>query len=184
MKKFNNTFTKTLIAAGLAAASCVTFAQSSSYGEVAYVSGRYSEPGISANPTSLRLIYGMKSSDNLSYEGLLALGMATGNGRYLTVNYGIKENSVLGFYAKGTTKLSDGVQVFGRFGVTTTSLTENASGPRGSIQQTTSGTSLSYGAGLNFNIDAASSVNLDYMAYYNRNGINLNGLGIGYQRAF
>jgi len=177
-------FNKTLIAVALTAASCVTFAQSSSYGEVAYVSGRYSEPGISANPTSLRLLFGMKSSDSLSYEGLLALGMATGNGRYLNVNYGIKANSVLGFYAKGTSKLSDSVQVFGRLGFTRTSLTDSASGPGGSAQQTTSGGSLSYGAGLNFNIDTSSSVNLDYMAYYNRNGINLNGLGVGYQTAF
>jgi hypothetical protein len=180
MKNLN----KTLIAACLATLSCVSFAQSSSYGEVSYISGRYSEPSISANPTSLRLIYGMKSSESLSYEAMLSLGMATGTGQYKTVNYGIKENSIFGVYAKGITKLGESVQAFGRLGYTSTSLTDTATGPGGSFQQTTSGGSLSYGAGLNFSIDTTSSVNVDYMAYYNRNGINVNGLGIGYQRSF
>ena len=178
------TFNKSLIAVCLTAASCATFAQSTFYGELDYVSGRYSEPLISANPSSLRMIYGVKSSDTLSYEGLLALGLSTGNTQYRTVNFGIKENSVIGFYAKGTAKLSDSVQVFGRFGFTRINLTDSASGPGVSFQQTTSGGSLSYGAGLNFNVDATSSVNVDYMAYYNRDGVSLNGLGLGYQRAF
>ena len=179
-----NKIIQPVFAACLLTASCMSFAQSNSYGEVAYISGKYAEPLISANPTGIRFIYGVKSGENLSYEGMATFGLATGNGKYLTVNYSIKEKSNIGVLVKGSTKLSDSVQAFGRFGYAYTSLSDSATGPGGSISQTTSGGSLAYGAGLNFGINATSSINLDYMVYYNRNGVSLNGLGVGYQMAF
>ena len=175
---------KSIIALCLLASTCATFAQSNSYGEVSYISGKYSEPLISSSPTAIRLIYGFKTSDTLSYEGLAAFGLSSGSGRYLTANYSIKENSVLGVLAKASAKLGDNVQAFGRFGYAYTSLTDSASGPGGSLSQTTSGGSLAYGAGLNFGVTPTSSINLDYMVYYNRNGVSLNGFGAGYQMAF
>lgn len=175
---------KTIVVAGLLTTTFSTFAQSNTYGELSYISGKYSEPSLSASPTAFRLIYGFKTNETLSYEGLAAFGISSGTGKYLTVNYSIKENSTIGVLAKGTAKLGDNVQAFGRFGYAYTSLTDSASGPGGSLNQTTSGGSLAYGAGLNFGVSPTSSINLDYMVYYNRNGISLNGFGAGYQMSF
>lgn len=167
------------VAVGLVV-STINFASAeNSYFETSYSLINYSEPGLSAKPTALRGIYGVKTSDSLAYEGMLGLGLASSTTSYANIKFDIKMTSMIGVYAKGTTKLSDSVEAFGRFGLTHLNDSANATYNGKSTSFSSNGGSLSYGAGLKFNMSKDYDFVVDYMSYYNKDSVKFTGTSLG-----
>jgi len=167
-------------------------AQSQLYGELGYTSLKYKESGevlgftaaAKSSPSALRGVIGYEVNPNLGLESIFALGLSgsdykvTANGRPFAVPGGaeLEVNNALGFYLKPKTKLGDNLELFGRLGFLRADITLTALGE--SIKD--SGSGLSGGAGLSYLVNPTTSVTVDYMQYYSKDGVKINGYTVGF----
>jgi len=156
-----------------------------SYLDVGYSSINYSDSLYSRKPTALRLVYGQNTTENLGWEGLIGLGLTTDNAAGV-VNpantVGVKVPTTYGLYAKGYVKPSDSFEIFGRLGWASIGRDLTCTGPTctsSGVTDSSTGASLSYGAGLRFKVTKDWSISTDYMSYYNRDGVAFNAMTIG-----
>ena len=164
--------------------------ESNSYLDFGYSMMTYSEGSTSLKPTGIRAIYGQNTAENFGWEALLGLGMNEDAIAYPRATIGVKISSVLGVYAKGYVKPSDSFELFGRLGFANMSRTGScapsatctAAGVAAS--QTDSGNSISYGAGVKFEVSKNISIIADYMSYYNRSDISVNATTLGVSYGF
>lgn len=145
------------------------------YGEIGLTSLNYSEPGYALSPSgAVRVIVGADLAPNLALEGMAAFGTSEGSLAISGVLVKGKVDTMYGVYLKPKTKISDAIEVFGRVGFASAKATFTAPG----FAYTTSGNDFSYGVGANFNVAKNASVGLDYMSYYNKTGVSVNGMTI------
>jgi opacity protein-like surface antigen len=157
------------------------------YGELGYTQLKISESGLSVKPGMLRGILGYNFGENLALEGMLGFGVRkdNANGVFTGVPVNIEGDvrHMVGIYVKPKVVLGNAFELFGRLGYTDTRLRTTASvaGFRGS--ETSSGSDWSYGLGGNFNIAPRAYVGLDYMRYYKKNDVKLDGVtvSVGYR---
>ncbi len=172
----------TLLQISLGSQVCHSDASSSSplralgiYGEIGLTSLNYSEPGYALSPSgAIRVIVGADLAPNLALEGMAAFGTSEGSLAISGVLVKGKVDTMYGVYLKPKTKISDAIEVFGRVGFASAKATFTAPG----FAYTTSGNDFSYGVGANFNVAKNASVGLDYMSYYNKTGVSVNGMTI------
>lgn len=138
------------------------------YAEIGFGWTAYEEAGWRLVPKIMKATVGTKIMDNLAIEGMGAFGIVDSSIGGVT----LKVDSAFGAYAKPFFKLSDNVEIFGRLGFTRISGT--ASGGGGSIYGYDSG--FSYGAGGAFKFDDTYALVVDYMQYYNKDGVNVYGV--------
>jgi opacity protein-like surface antigen len=181
---------KKVLALFLAISSISALAQkkqeSNSYFDIGYSTFAYSDSSFNFKPTGIRAVYGKNTSENLGWEGLLGIGMNEDTATFSSASLGLKIGTVLGVYAKGFIKPSDSFEIFGRLGYASVSrelsCTPVARCVTSSAKDT--GNSISYGAGLKFDISKNVSIGGDYMSYYNREGISINATSIGVSFGF
>jgi opacity protein-like surface antigen len=157
------------------------------YGELGYSALKISESGVSVKPGMLRGIVGFNFSQNLALEGMLGFGVRKDNATFtFSGGSGNVEGDVrhmAGIYVKPKVMLGDAVEVFGRLGYADTRLRSTTSIPAGSISQTSSGSDWSYGFGGNFNLAPRTYVGIDYMRYYKKEDVKVDGVtvSVGYR---
>jgi outer membrane immunogenic protein len=169
---------KFFITGAIAAASVAATAQSidnSVYAEVGYTSINYAEPATSTTMGVLRLIVGKEISEGLAVEGMLGAAAGDGSGTLLNIPYTIKTNTMYGIYLKPKAKISPDFEVFGRLGWAASNLTASV----GNISVSTDNKGVSYGAGLGYQVAKNIWANLDYMSYYDKDGVSGKGPTIG-----
>ena len=155
------------------------FAAGQAYVEISHLGLNIKEPRISAQPSAIKGILGWQQGDNLTYEALVAFGVTNSKFRYGVVNGSIFVNSMVGFYAKGTTKISENTECFLRAGIVFTKINLEASvGPYQASQNISSG-DLAYGLGIKHRLTKDFNLAVDYSNYYNKANIKIHGLGIG-----
>lgn len=147
-----------------------------SYVEIGAGSVAYEEAGWRLVPKIVKLTAGTKIVDHLAIEAMGAFGAADSTVEGIT----LKVDSMLGLYLKPYFNLGDSVELYGKLGYTR--LSGTASGIGGSISAHDSG--FSYGAGGAFKFDDTYSVFLDYMQYYDKNGVTVRGATGGLRIAF
>ena len=150
------------------------------YGEIGLTSLNYSEPGYAMSPAgAMRVIVGADLAPTLALEGMAAFGTYEGSLAISGILIKGKLDTLYGIYLKPKTKISDVIEVFGRVGFASAKMTATAPG----VAITTSGNDLSYGVGASFNVAKNASIGLDYMSYYNKTGVSVNGmtLNIGFK---
>jgi outer membrane immunogenic protein len=119
---------------------------------------------------------GVNITDNLSLETIVGTSVYDTSfyaGRTLV---SARIDSLFGGYLKGKVPISPNADIFARVGFAQGQV--SASTSYGSALG--SGTGLSYGGGLQFKLDNASYLAVDYMSYYNRYGTSVTGLGLNY----
>ena len=181
---------KKLIAVLVATCSISAFAQkkpeSTSYLDIGYSTLAYSDSTFNFKPTGIRAVYGKNTSENFGWEGLLGLGINEDTATFSSASLGLKIGTVVGVYGKGFMKPSDSFEIFGRLGFASVSrelsCTPVARCATSSAKDT--GNSISYGAGLKFEITKNVSIGGDYMSYYNREGVSINATTIGVSFGF
>jgi opacity protein-like surface antigen len=176
-----------LMAGGAAQAQMARGAASNVYGELGYTSLKIQESGFDSKPGMLRGIVGFNFNDYLAVEGLLGFGVRKDNTDVtfggVTANVESDVRHMVGIYVKPKVMLGDGFELFGRLGYTDTRLRSTASVAGFSASDTSSGSDVSYGLGANFNVAPRAYVGVDYMRYYNKDDVKLDGLtvSVGYR---
>ena len=176
----NTKILKTAVAA--AALVCVVGAQAQSkpgaspvYGELGWASITYKESGYKLQPGMVRAIVGTEVNPNLSVEGMLGFGVADDTVNIQGVRVTGEINHAWGVFLKPKASVAPNLELFGRVGYVKTKVT--ASVPGYAISDT--GGDLAYGAGLSYKISDSTSLNADYMSYYNKDGVKGTGFTIG-----
>jgi len=169
---------KVMFIASLLVASSA-FAGDDSYMEFSYIGLKYTEPGISTKPTAFRGILGFKQSDTLAYEAVLGTGLSDGTFRYYNANGTVGISSMIGFFAKASNKLSDDIEVFARAGLVSAKVDGSASAGGYRVSQGSSGSDFAYGVGIKYNLNKDYGLVVDYMNYYNKSDIKIQGLSVG-----
>ena len=146
------------------------------YAEIAYGQINYEESGYKFTPGMGRLIVGGAVNDNLALEVMGALGM----GKSTSGIVSLEINNAFGLYARPFLKLNDTFEVFGRVGYFRGSITASAS----TISISDSGSDLSYGIGAGVKVAEKISIVADYMTYYDKNSIKINGWTVGAKIGF
>lgn len=149
------------------------------YAELGIVQAYYKEPTANFNNTmgSLALGYSINKYASFEIMGAGALNDASFNIGSTRIN--AKTSSAFGAYAKGTLPLDDKFGLFVKIGATNGTVT--ASTAYGSAW--TSGTSFSYGGGVQVNFNKNVYGIVQYMSYYDKNSVTLvaPSIGIGYK---
>jgi len=172
-------------------ALAILLAAGSASAQGAYVPGFYGELGYTSlnikgntafgtaefKPAMLRGIVGYSVHNNLAIEGMLGFGIKDSG---VTLNGGGtgidgKVNHSVGIFLKPRVKINEQFEVFGRVGY----LHSKISGGGGSADEG----DFAYGVGMNYSINRAWSVNVDYMRYYDKNPVKASGItfGVGYK---
>lgn len=170
-----------ILIAGLLATS-VTFASAQSanndpalYGEIGYASLRVKDSGYSMSPTAIRGILGYSINKNLDVEGMLGFGVSKSTVNVSGTNVDVKVGNMVGVYLKPKVNLSNDVELFARLGYAKSGIEASARGT--SISD--SGSDTSYGLGVKFKVANNTSLVMDYMNYYDKDGIKATGFSVG-----
>ena len=179
-----------LLAAGAAFAQAQKANDDGSYAEVSYIRWNIKSDSSSQtiNPTGLRAIYGY-GGNGIAYEAHLGLPLAAGS--YTTVagddadvpgNIKIDTKiTSLGLFAKLYTKASDDLELFGRLGMSSISMTAEApaTSSTASAKASDKSTAWGYGVGVKYKVGGSTSVVFDYTGY-NKQSSSIMGLGVAF----
>ena len=175
---------KILVGAMLTVIATSTYAQekkkdSGFYAEVGYMQAYYSESVASFNNGMAALKAGYNIDKNYAIEGLIAGNTGSASFNIGTTAVTAQVQNAYGLYGKGTVELTEAVGLYAKAGFTNG--TVSASSRFGSGYS--SGTSLSYGAGIQASFNKDVYATLDYMSYYNKDGISITGpsISLGYK---
>ncbi len=144
-----------------------------SYGELGWSRVDVETSGASARGDLLRGIAGYKFHPNAAAEVMLGIGIRDARSTSLLgVPANLKVKHVFGAYAKPTLQLTDNLAVFGRLGFAQTRHTLSTA----LASRTEREWDLSYGVGLNFDINPRTYVGLDWMNYLDKGGSQVDGM--------
>lgn len=176
-----------LLAGGAQAQMARSATTGTLYGELGYSQLKISEAGTSVKPGMLRGIVGYNFNDNLAVEGLLGFGVRKDSATisFAGVPVGVEGDvkQMYGIYVKPKAAVGDGFEVFGRIGYANTRLRATATAGGVTATDTSSDGSLSYGLGANFNVAPRAYVGVDYMRYYKKDDVKIDGVtvSVGYR---
>jgi hypothetical protein len=175
-------FKKKVAIAALISMSAVV-AQAQSYIDIGYGTAKYTEPSLSMTPTVIRGVFGHNLNDYFAIEALGAFGASNGTTSYSGVGFTLKINSIAGIYITPKVKVGN-AELFARAGYARSTGTATATGSRSSLTLNADGSSPSFGGGVKFNLGNGSSITADYMSYYSKDGIDVNGVTVSYGFSF
>lgn len=172
---------KIILAAAIGLSTLAAQAQTQSYVEVSYVNVKssvtFGGDVVEASPGALRGMFGYDLNPNLAFEGMVAVGLKDDalkvNGTNTVINAEI--DHAIGLYLKPKAKLTDALEVFARLGYASAKATLSANGD--SVSDT--GGSASFGAGFSYTVASKTSLTLDYMQYYKKEGVKARGVSGG-----
>ena len=160
------------IAIGLIAAITSVASQAQSvakdgwYGEVGYLSMRFTDSSdISPTPKLARFVVGKNLNENLSVEGMAGMTMSKGSWSSSSSNKGDLKASMYGFALKPKFEVSSGTEVFARVGVAHTSWTDDYTNGTKTGSASSSTTKAVYGLGIQTEFAKNVYGQIDYMNY-------------------
>lgn len=180
------TLSKVIVLAAMSVSAASAMAQANTdprmYGEVAYnlvnLKAVDGPDSIKARPSVATGIVGYKFHPNLSVEGMLGLGVSGDkvdlNGMATIVD--AKISNAFGVFVRPSVKLNDSVELFARLGYVQSKI--KLSVPGFSISD--SDGSAAYGLGGNFYLSKQSYLQLNWTNYYKKDGLKINGVGLGF----
>jgi len=130
--------------------------------------------GVEVTPVAARITLGKNINENLSIEGAYVFTAVKDSVTVQNINVDI---SVAGYgiYLKPKFEVAKGTEVFGRIGYTSAKLTASAGNV--SVSGNTVN-SLSYGAGVQTEINKDWYAQADYMVFSKKNGDTAKGFGV------
>ncbi len=143
------------------------------YAEIGGVYARYSEPAAWFTSGVANLKLGYNINENFAIEGMVGRSLVDTNFYAGSTRVSARIDNMISGYVKVKAPLSQNAEIFGRFGFTNGSISANTRFGSGWV----SGSSASYGGGVQFNTSTNTYFTLDYMSYYNGNGVSVTGAG-------
>ncbi|ART81002.1 porin family protein [Oceanisphaera avium] len=162
----------TTVSLAVAALACGGQAMAANYVGGNILASKYDEDrGGSADLVSLYGRLGTEFSENFSGELRLGTGIDDDNiGRTK-----IEQDLFYGAYVRGGIPLGDVFFPYAVLGVTHTKI--KYSGPFNSY--TNSGSDVSFGLGTDVHLNANTDLNIEYMSYYDKNDVSIDGFAVG-----
>ena len=150
------------------------------YGELGYSFLKVKGNGFSADPHALRAIIGYEFHPLVAVEGMAAIGTRKDTFNDGVEDVRIKMKHAFGVFAKPKFNPNPNVELFGRLGWVKSRF--EASCPSGTCQGD-SDSDFAYGAGLNYRFNPKAHVGIDYMRYFSKNGVKIDGVtvSVGYR---
>lgn len=158
------------------------------YGEVGYTFLKAKAEGESANLGALRGILGYDFHPNVAFEGMLAFGVKDHTESVvesgLAVNLKLELQNSYGIYVKPKFNATNELELFGRLGWARSKIKATASALGVSASESESDSDFSYGVGLKYNFNPRMSAGLDYMRYFDKDGLTVDGVTVGFGYRF
>jgi opacity protein-like surface antigen len=154
------------------------------YGEVGYSFLKLKGEGESINLGALRGILGYDLHSNIAIESMLAFGVNDEKESDGTVTVKLGLQNAYGIYVKPKFNPTKELELFARLGLARSKLKATVSAPGISVSASDSDSDFSYGAGLKYNFDPRMSVGLDYMRYFDKDGVTIDGVTVGFGYRF
>ncbi len=167
-----------LLAAGAVQAQASPQGDSSGfYGEIGYTGLTYKEPEVKTHPGEVRLIGGYEFHPNMAVEVMGLLSAKDSKLDFFGQTFKVKIDNIWGVFLKPKVAVTPEVELFGRLGYARSQRSVSVD----ALSFSESGNSVAYGVGASYAINKRVSLNLDYMSYYNRDDIRIQGptLGVG-----
>lgn len=161
-------------------------APSKTYAEIGYVSMNLKETRgadtAKVSPGVVTAVFGYQFSPNLAVEGLVGLGAGKAGVKENGVPNGVdvKVSSALGVFIRPSVAVSDSIDLFARAGWLRTTL-KISDGP---FSDSDSDNSFAYGLGANFNVSKTSYIQANWMHYYKKDGLKIDGFALAYGMRF
>jgi hypothetical protein len=169
-----------VLATALVIASAATAQEQVNYVQVGALNANYSEPSATFNNGMLALTVGHKFDQNLAIEAMAAGAVNHASAYWGNVFVTAKVSNAEGVYMKAQSTPSNGFSVYGKAGFTRGTVTASAYVAGYSASSWSSGTSPSYGAGAQFETSPNSFISIDYMSYYNKNNVKIDGPSVNF----
>jgi opacity protein-like surface antigen len=160
MKRIAIAAAAALLMLGTAQAQQARTAASPLYGELGYTFLNFEGGGVDADPQALRGIVGYNFHPFFAAEGMLAFGTRSDNG--------LRLRNAIGVFAKPKFDFGN-VQVFGRLGWVRSKFRVAGFG-------SDSDDDFAYGVGLNYSFNPRTYVGADWMRYFDKDGVSIDGL--------
>ncbi len=140
----------------------------------------FKEPGFNFYHGMGGIRFGHKFDKNFAIEGLAVSALGTPAGYIGSVYVTSKVSHAYGVYAKVQSDPSNGYSVYGKVGATSGTVTASAYVSGYSATAWSSGTSSSYGGGVQIDTAKNQYVGFDYMSYYSKNGATISGPSVNF----
>lgn len=134
--------------------------------------------------TSLTAIYGRlgaQLNENISVETRLGFGVGDGDLHYQGIDINAEIDSLLGIYARAGAPVSESFYPYVIVGLLRGELSTSITGFGAASE---SETDMSYGVGADISVNDTSSVNVEYMNWFDKDGVEISGLSLGFTRKF
>jgi hypothetical protein len=152
------------------------------YGELGYTQLNIKESDpigpIKFSPKALTGVFGYQFAPHMAVEGMLGINAGKGNVKFNGAATGVdgKLKTALGVFFRPSVSVSDSIDLFGRIGWVHGELELSAPGVSASERDD----SLAYGVGANFNLSKTSYIQTNWMNYYKKDGVKIDGFTVAY----
>lgn len=135
-----------------------------------------------ASPGVVTGVLGYQFLPNLAVEGLVGLAAGKAGVKVNGVANGVdvKVSSALGVFIKPSMAVSDSIDLFARAGWLHTTL-KISEGP---FSESDSDNNFAYGLGANFHLSKTSYIQANWMNYYKKDGVKIDGFALAYGMRF
>jgi hypothetical protein len=157
--------------------------ESGFYVEAGLIQAYYKEPSLNFNNAMGSLKGGYNIDKNFAIEGMYAGNLNSSSGYVGAVYVTAQVQNAYGIYGKAKIDLNDIFAIYAKAGATNGTVSASASFGGNFASAFASGTSPSFGAGVQANISKETYASLEYMSYYNRNSVTIAGpsINVGYK---
>ena len=168
-------------------ATALTFSAHSMGGETYYGAGLahldipidgIDDEMLDATVTSLHGLVGTRFNENFSGEIRLGIGISDDN-NLDDDGFNLKLKNYFGVYAKAGAQISEIIYPYVVAGYTRGKMEASALGDSESASEG----DVSFGVGVDFSISKTTKLNLEYMNYLDKDGVELSGFGLGFSKA-
>lgn len=152
------------------------------YAEIGYtqLSVKESDPmgAIKFSPQVLTGLFGYQITPNIAVEGLLGFGAGKDELKLGSASSGVqgKVKNAVGVFFKPSVAVSDSIDLFGRIGWVRSEMELSAPG----VSMSESDSDIAYGFGANFNLSKTSYIQANWMNYFKKDGVKIDGLTVAY----
>lgn len=167
---------KQLLVASLLAMGTASANAENPYVEVGYAAVSGEAAGLSIDWGAIRANIGTHLTDNVAVEFMATTELSDAN-----VGTGqVSLDHSWGFFLKPKAKVNDTLEIYGNLGYVNTEVT--VTGPGGWVNVRDN--SISYGAGLVFNVNQSTAVSLDVTRLYDQDDVTLDSVSLNARFAF
>lgn len=180
---------KLVVAALLSLATTVSMAQAQTkkddgfYAELGYAQAYYTEPGANFNHAMGVLKGGYNINKYIAAEVMVAGNLNDAVFYSGSTRIVASVSNAYGAYGKFSLPVNEDFSLFARVGVTNARVDATATNGSRSASAWSSGSDFSYGGGAQFNFTKNIYGQVDYMSYYDKNGITVSApsISVGYK---